>query len=171
MSRRLAAVLLTAAVVSGCGTGLQAQTYKESGRSDGTSTDLESLAIRNLHIEPPTSGTTLAAGSSAVLTGSLVNHGDTPETLTTVSTDVAGAVSFTDNGQSSTSITIPAGGSSTEWTAVLNGLNAPIPAGTYISVTLEFTNAGRTTLHVPMQIGDASLGSREVEQEPYGEGG
>jgi copper(I)-binding protein len=168
---RLAAVVLSAALLSGCGVGLHAQTYKESGRTDGTSTDLEGLAIRNLHIEPPASGNTLPLGAQAVLTGGLVNHTDSADTLESISTDVAGSASFVQDGKAVPSVTVPARGTPGDWRVLLDGLSTPLHAGTYVSVTLTFTNAGRTTLKVPVHIGDGGLGSREVNQEPYGEGG
>ena len=171
MSRRAAAVLLTATVLSGCGTGLQAQTYKETGRSDGASADLEALAIRDLHIEAPTSGTTLAAGSSAVLTGTLVNHGSAQDTLTAVTSDAASTVTLAQDDHPATSIAIPAGGADSTWTATLTGLSAAASAGSYISVTLTFSSAGQTTLQVPVALGNSNLDSREVNQQPYGEGG
>lgn len=168
---RLAAILLSAAVLSGCGTGLQAQTYKETGRSDGTSTNLESLAIRNLHIEPPAADNTHAAGGTATLTGGLINRGSAADTLTSVTTAAAGSVSLVQDGQSVSAVQIPAGGAASAWSAVLEGLTAPARAGSYVAVTLTFTSGGRTTLSVPIHIGDAGLGFREVHQEPYGEGG
>lgn len=175
MSRRAAAALvLSAAVLSGCGVGLHAQTYKETGRSDGTSVDLDSLVIRNLHIEAPASGSTIPAGSDAVLTGSLVNHGQQADTLTSVTSDAATTVSLTETSASAAptgQVAIPAGGAATEWKATLSGLTKDLRAGEYVSVTLSFTNGGQSTLKVPVQTGDAGLENREVDQEPYGSEG
>lgn len=166
MSRRLAAVLLSAAVLSGCSTGLNAQTYKETGRADSTSKDLESLALRNLHIEGPTSDVH-EVGGEARLVGSLVNRGETPDTLISVSSEAAGAITLLDKDQPVASITVDKGRAVSTWTAVLEGLTTTLRPGTYVTVTLTFTNAGRTTLQVPVHIAEGDLEDREVLQEPY----
>ena len=170
LSSRLVAVAASAALLSGCGTGLYAHTYQQTGRSDGTSRDLETLALRNLHILPPASGDTHLPGSDAVLTGALVNKGEQADTLTSVTSPAAATVTLTQAGKPVSIVQIPAGGTAGEWTAVLTGVTEPLRAGTYVSVTLTFTSGGRTTLTVPVRLGDGQSGleDREVHQEPYG---
>jgi len=170
VSRRLAAVLLGAAVLSGCGTGLQAQVYKETGRGDSASADLDSLAIRNLHFEPAAEGNALATGDRAVMTGSFANRGDAQDTLTSISSPAAASVMLLQHGKAVSSIDIPAGGAAGGWTAVLEGVNRPVRAGQYLPVTLTFSRGGRTTLQVPLHISEGDLEGREVNQEPYGHG-
>ena len=174
MSRRpvtAVAVVLSAAVLSACGTGLQAQTYRESGRQDGTNTTLDGVAVRNLYVAPPASGSTIAVADKAVLLGVLVNQGTTSDALVSASTDAAGSATLQENGQPATSIAAPAGGTSTTpWSIVLSGLTAPLQAGRYISVTLVFDKAGRTTVRVPILAGDNGLADRKAAQNPYGEG-
>jgi hypothetical protein len=58
----------------------------------------------------------------------------------------------------------------TNWSIVLHGLTKPLAAGTFISVTLVFEKAPRTTLQVPIRAGDNGLGVRTPLQNPYGEG-
>lgn len=171
LSSRFAAVLLSTALLSACGTGLHAQTYKEQGRTDGTSKDLESVVIRNLHIEPPASGNTHPSGAEAVLTGALINRSEHADTLMSVTSDVAASVSLLQDGKPVPTLSLPASRAVGAWSALLEGLSAPLRAGSYVSVTMTFEGAGRTTLRVPVHIGDAGLGSREVNQEPYGEAG
>ncbi|MCW2543080.1 MAG: hypothetical protein JWM40_632 [Frankiales bacterium] len=178
MSRRAAALVLSAAVLSGCGVGLHAQTYTEKGRQDGSNVDLESILVRNLHIEPAPTGSTIPVGSDAVLTGSIVNRGQAADTLTSVTSDAATSVSLSTTetvprfgGGSPFPLTIPAGGALTDWTATLTGLTKDLRAGEYVTVTLSFTNGGQTTLSVPVHLGDADLANREVDQEPYGSEG
>ncbi len=167
MSRRLAAVLLAAVALSGCGTGLNAQTYKETGRADSTSTNLETLAVRNLHIEGPSASDVHEVGGEARLLGSLVNRGDTADTLISVTSDSAAAVTLTQDDQPASSIAVDKGRAASNWAAVLQGLSTPLRPGTYVTVTLTFTNAGRTTLQVPVHLGEGDLETREVHQEPY----
>lgn len=172
MSRPLtvAAAVLSATVLSACGTGLQAQTYKEIGRQDSARTDLDHLSIRNLYVEGPADDNLLATGKQAVLTGSFVNTGTTDDSLTTLSTDVAGSVALMMDDKSATAIDVPAGGSAGSWTAVLDGLTKDLHAGEYVSVTLTFAHAGRTTLKVPVRAGDNGLKARKPAQDPYSEG-
>jgi copper(I)-binding protein len=181
VSKRVAALLLTSALLSGCGVGLHSQTYKETGRGDSSSVDLESVLVRNLHIEAPLSGSTLAAGSDAVLTGTLASKGKATDTLTSVTTDAATTVvlqpggfgtdpGFPRFGEGSSVVAVPAGGHASEWRAVLQGLTEELRSGEYVSVTLSFRDAGQTTLRVPVHIREGDLENREVIQHPYGEG-
>jgi copper(I)-binding protein len=172
VSRRhltVAVAVLSAAVLSACGTGFQAQTYRETGRQDAASTDLDSIAVRNLHVQAPTSGRTLASGGQAVLTGTFVNTGDTADSLLSITTDVASSVTLMIDGRQVTEVPIPARGTSPAWTAVLDGLTKDLHAGDYVSVTLSFARAGRTTLQAPVRAGNNGLGERPPAQDPYGE--
>lgn len=163
------AAALTAGL-TGCGTGLQAQTYKEKGRQDFASVDLDRLAVRDLHLLAPSNGT-IPAGGSATLVGVVVNRGGATDRLRDVSTDAATGVALQVDGKPATGVALPPGSAASTWTAVLSGLTRPLRAGDYITVTLTFADAGRTTLDVPVQNGDNGLGSRTVDQSPYGEGG
>ncbi|MCU1587192.1 MAG: hypothetical protein JWN31_685 [Frankiales bacterium] len=169
-----AALLLSSALLSGCGVGLHAQTYQETGRGDGTSVDLESVLVRNLHIEPPTTGTEIPAGGDAVLTGTLASRGGATDTLTAVTSDAASTVvvrSSADVGSAGAQpVSVAAGAANSTWSAVLQGLTKPLRSGEYATVTLTFANAGQTTLRVPVHVGDANLANRETVQEPYGAG-
>lgn len=173
-ARTAAAFLLSSALLSGCGVGLEAQTYKETGRGDSTSLDLEGVAIRNLHIEEPLQGTEVAAGDAAVLLGTFVSKGGATDSLTAVTTDAAESVVLATVEQNqavqASSIEVPAGGIANEWGAVLQGLTSPLRSAEYVEVTLTFANAGQTTVRVPVHIGDGGLDTREVLQHPYGEG-
>jgi copper(I)-binding protein len=164
-------VALSAALLSACGTGLHAQTYKESGRQDGGNTALAGVAVRDLHVEAPTTGSTIPTTDPATVTGVLVNTSGTADALVGASTDAAANAALTDNGQPATQVAVPANGvSSSTWAITLTGLTKPLVAGTYISVTLTFDKAGRTTVQVPVRAGDNGLSSRTQEQNPYGEG-
>ena len=171
MSRRPAVVALavSAALLSACGTGLQAQTYKETGRQDGASTDVAQIAVRNLHVTPPLSGSTIGTDEAAVLAGVLVNEGNSDDSLVGASSDAASAAVLEEAGKPVPAVPVPArGSSSTTWSIVLTGLVTDLHAGQYITVTLSFQKAGRTTVQVPVRAGDNGLEGRVVEQDPYG---
>ncbi|MGZ6825292.1 MAG: copper chaperone PCu(A)C [Mycobacteriales bacterium] len=173
MNRRLvtvSTVALSAALLSACGTGLHAQTYKEVGRADGASTNLQALQVRNLHIAPPdTAGGTITG--TATVVGTLVNNGGTADALVSASTDAASSASLTDNGQPATQVAVPANGLAPgTWAITLTGLTQPLRPGSYITMTLVFDKAGRTTLQVPVRAGDNGVSGRDQLQDPYGEG-
>ena len=171
MSRRsTAAVALTAVVLTGCGTGLNPGTYQQNGRQDSAVADLDPLVLRNVHVQGPTDGV-IPAGGEAVLTGTFLNQGSTPDRLRDVSSELATTVTLTLDGQPVTGIPVPPGGAVGTWTAVLSGLTRQVRAGEYIPVTLTFATSGRTTLNVPVQTADNGLADREVAQDPYGEHG
>lgn len=172
MSRRssLVSVGLSAALLSACGTGLEAQTYKETGRSDSGRADLGGLGIRNLHVTPPLSGSSISQDENAVVSGVITNTGDTPDSLTFASSPAAATVTLAEKGDPAAAIPVPAHGrTTTTWSVVMSGLTADLKAGQYVSLTLTFANAGRTTVQIPVRAGDQGLDGREVEQDPYGE--
>lgn len=170
IARSAAALSVSAALLSACGTGLEAQTYKETGRSDSGRVDLGGLGIRNLHVTPPLSGSTIGTDENAVVSGVFTNTSGTPDSLTSVTSPAAATVTLAEKGDPVAAIPVPADGlSSTTWSIVLSGLTAELHAGQYISLTLDFANAGRTTVQVPVRAGDQGLDGRKVEQDPYGE--
>ncbi len=165
----LSVVALSAVLLSACGTGLQAKTYSEVGRQDGARADLGDLSVRNLHVTPPLSGSTIPLGDPAVLQGVLVNTGDSGDALVSATSEVAASAVLQDKGAVVTSVPVPARGTSgTTWSLVLNGLTRDLAAGTYVSVTLTFQKAARVTVQVPVRAGDNGLGDRQAEQDPYG---
>jgi copper(I)-binding protein len=169
-SRLVSAALLSSALLlSGCGTGLQATTYtKELSPRDFDPASVGDLQIRNLGIAPPSSGDTHTAGQTAVLTGAVVNRGTKDDALVAVESSVAGATSLWLNGKTVSEVPVAAGGDAGTWTALLTGLREDLRIGDYVDVTLVFTHAGRLEgAKVPVRIGDTGLGDRDAEQDPY----
>lgn len=165
----LVALSLSAALVSACGTGLEAQTYKERRAYDATHVDLDGLKVRNLALEAVSEADGAPTGGGAILTGVVVNDGTTDDALVDVQTDVANDIQLV-SAAGASQLDIPAGKTSgTQWAVQLSGLTRPVKVGQYVSITLEFAKAGRTTVQVPVRPGDNGLGDREVAQDPYGE--
>lgn len=176
MSRRPAlalAVVLSATLLSGCGVGLHNRTYQEHGREDGAVADIggrSGLAIRNLHVLAPATGSFLGIGSGAQVVGGLVNKGTQDDKLVGATSDVAGAVTLLLGGSPVTDVTVPAlGAADPTWSLQLSGLTRPVHVAEYVGVTLQFARAGRVTLQVPLYAGQNGLGDRTPEQNPYGE--
>lgn len=174
MSRRPVTVLaaaLSALALAGCGTGLQAQTYKESGRQDSARTEQGAIAVRNVYLEAPASGDVLAQGSTAVLHGTFINTGTSDDALVGATSDAATSVQLQLAGQPVTSIPLKAGQpASSDATVLLQGLTRDVHVGEYVTVSLSFQDAGRTQqVQVPLRTGDSGLQDRTPAQDPYGE--
>lgn len=180
MSRRpvrlaaaLAAAPLGLSVLSACGTGLHARTYSEIGRQDGAHANLaglEGIAVRNLYVEPAATGTTLDAGGTAFVTGSLVNNGTTADELLSATSDAAASVTLLQGGTETSAVPIPPLALAPDgWQLRLDNLTHPVLPGTYIEVTLVFAHAGHVDLQVPARAGDNGLTVRTPEQDPYAE--
>jgi copper(I)-binding protein len=167
VSRPVTAVLLSAALLSACGTGLEAQTYKPRTPHDSISAHVGKVAIRNLAIAAPQQGQTLAVGDRAVVTGSFINEDTVPDALVDASSDIAATVVLQTDGQDPTIPIPPLGSSGTTWSLVLDGLTKELRPGQFASLTLVFAKAGRITVSVPVRAGDTGLGERKAEQDPY----
>ncbi len=172
-SPALAAAVLSAAVLSaGCGTGLQAQTYAPRDVAEGTNATAGSLEIRNLGVERGSMGSADPSAAPlplSIVTGVIVNTGSEADALVSATSTAAGSVQLlTPEGDQN--LAIPAGGSTgADWALRLDALPAPLTPGTFITVTLTFAKAPRTTLQVPVRAGDNGLAEREELQDPYAE--
>jgi copper(I)-binding protein len=165
------ALLASAALLTGCGTGLEARTYQEIGREDGAVANVgghTGIQVRNLHVAPPATGGPIEAGSTAFVVGGLVNAASSADALVGGTSDVAGAVQLIVDGTPTTEVAVPAGGAAPQgWALALSGLSQALAPATYVEVTLEFRRAGRVTLQVPVRAGDQGLDQRTPAQDPY----
>lgn len=155
MSRRHVAAavtgLLCLASVAGCATGQHAQTYQPH-TYDYLNVDQGGVAIRNLAVDGPLGGTgAIPAGGTARVTGTLVGQADAGDALTGASSPDADSVALEQGGKPAASIDIPKLGRAGEWAIVLTGTHTALRGGAYVSLTLTFANAGRTTLLVPVR--------------------
>ena len=136
--------------VAGCEAGNNAPTLEYHAAAAGAQTDFNGITITNAFVLGAPSGSTLPAGSSASLFLSLFNDGATDDTLQSIS--AAGAASVTLNGGTvALPSEIPVNLTGPQPSAVLNNLSAPLPSGGYVTVTMQFKNAGPVTLQVPVE--------------------
>ena len=161
--RRAVAAILCVTALSGCATGLQAQTYKARTAGSSSSADVDGLALRGFAIDvDPT--------SAPQLTGIIVNRGTDGDQLVSAATPAASGVQFLSTNGAAV-LDLPAGRTSgTGWALQFDGLAAPLVPGSFVEVTLQFAKAGRTTLSVPVRSRTSSLEGRTPAQDPYHEG-
>lgn len=81
----MAAVL----ALAGCAAGQQAQTVGQKPAIDGVAADVGQLGLRNAGIAAPSTGSSYAAGGTALLQFVLVNNGATADRLVSVTSPIA----------------------------------------------------------------------------------
>lgn len=157
-SRRIVTVLaagLLPLALTACGSGRQPETYNERRTVDAASASLGDLEVRNVHISPPEGDDMeIAVGSDAVLSMSIVNLGEAPDRLVSVSTDIASSIQVLDaDDQPVDKVDVPPLGAvaAGDFTVSLGGLTQALRPGQHADVTVTFVRAGRKTLTVPVQ--------------------
>ncbi len=145
---RVAASACALLVLTGCGTGLRAQTYLEKSTAEATNDAVGFLAVRGFAVLGPTTGTTWPAGSSAPVKITLVNESGEEDRLLSASSPAAASV-----GVVGPPLTVPPLGVSDPASGlVLQGLTRELPGGSYVEVTLSFERNGSKTMLVPVMI-------------------
>lgn len=155
-----------ALLLAGCGTGLHAQTYEEKASLDSSNEAIGELAVRNLAVSAPRTGTMIPQGTDAPMTITVVNEGGQSDTLVSArAPDVASGVDVLGGG----SLEVPAlGTTGTRYSLVLRDLVRPLDTGTYVSITLSFQRNGEKTMLVPVQVtnNDTTLPKNEDYKVP-----
>jgi hypothetical protein len=166
LAAQIVACFAAVLALAGCGAGLVTQTDNQVAAIDGASANLGGIAIRDVSIPYPQDlNGVYPAGSDVPLQLTIVNQGNIPDTLVSVTTSAAGQVLL--QGRTTippgTSVTTPGEtGSSATPTApvspldagllriMLSGTTRPLRAGQNINLTFVFQHAGKATLSVPM---------------------
>jgi len=79
----------SALALSGCSAGQISQTANQAAAVNGNHADVENISLRNVYIVYPDQGYTNVAGGNALLALSIVNNsGETPDELTSITTDL-----------------------------------------------------------------------------------
>ena len=142
----LAALLLLA----GCGSGQRAQTYQERTVAEASNGAVGSIAVRNVAVSAPTTGTTYPVGSSAPVTLTLVNEGAEDDVLMSATTPAASSVRVTGP---SPQLTVPRlGTADPAYSLVLTGLTRELATSQYIELALSFQRNGSATMLVPVRV-------------------
>lgn len=164
--RRLAAPALglaAALLLAGCGSGQKAQTYQEKSVADATNDSVGTIAVRNLAVEGPPTGTVLLQGSDAPMTVTLVNEGGQDDTLVSVTTPAAASVDVV--GPSRTLEVPRLSSTGSAYSLRLRDLTSDIQTGTFIDLTLTFERNGVRTLIVPVQVTPEGVQRKVLDYE------
>jgi hypothetical protein len=151
LPRRLFAAAIAALIpaLAGCEAGANAPTQEWHAPTNGAATVVHGIDIRNVFVLGASPSSSLAAGQSAGLFLALYNNGS-PDRLLSISAP-----------GTATSVRLPGGTvslasgkeillSGPQPKVILTGLTRGLPGGSFISVVMNFQNAGRVTLSVPV---------------------
>lgn len=150
----LVAAVALGATLSGCGVGLNPETYRERPTVDAAIADVGTLALRNASIAaPPRGDEAYPLGGEAPLTLTVVNTADQADALLAVSSTAATTVRLVDaTGAPMSQVPLPKGPTTPEkFSVVLSALAGPLQPGQSIPVTFTFRDSGRTTVLVPVE--------------------
>jgi copper(I)-binding protein len=139
-----------APALAACEAGNGAQTSRPFDPTDGASTVLHNIAIRNVFVlGPPPGGGAIPAGQSAGMFLGLVNNG-APDQLLYV--DAAGTASSVQlpHGAVALAMNQPVLLTGPVPRVTLQKLTRPLSAGQFIPMTLYFQDAGTISLNVPV---------------------
>jgi copper(I)-binding protein len=145
---RAAVVLVAvAALVSGCALSSGGPTPVADTRS--VTADAGDVSVTGAFITSPgTRGYT--AGGTATAQFTMSDSGSQWDTLTSVSTSVAGSVRLLLFDREQDQISVPTGGGAEAASCELIDLDRPLVPGERVALTFQFTNAGALTLDVPV---------------------
>ena len=168
--RLLAASGLLALSLTGCGAGLDAQTYQTRTVGDASNVDLGPLAVRNIAVNAPTGGFTYPAGADARGVFSVADKGTEGDTLLEVTSDAAAEVVVLQDG-APTELEVPPGGSTGEGAGfVLRELTGDLITGEYVTLTFRFERAGTFDVLAPVAT-NGRAGRPALTGEPGSEEG
>ncbi len=151
LPRRLFVTAIAALIpaLAGCEAGTNAPTQQWHAPTNGAATVAHGIDIRDVFVLGAPVNSSLAAGQSAGLFLALYNNGS-PDRLLSISAP-----------GTATSVRLPGGTvslargeeillSGPEPKVILTGLTRELPGGSFISVVMNFQNAGRVALSVPV---------------------
>ena len=148
----LVAACLLPLVLSACGAGHKAETYRERTVADSTNDAVGTLALRGVMVLPPPDGVTYAAGSTAKVALTVVNESDRPDRLLSVTSEAAESVQIVGANGQPASVTVPGLGVAPPFGLTLTGLKRPLRAAQYVTLTFAFETNGTRDLMVPVGL-------------------
>lgn len=161
-SRTLAAAALCGLALTACGSGQQAQVYERRILGGSTNDTIGAIAVRNISVVGPRTGTVLRAGTDAEVVVTFVNDGGEDDELVSASSPVAGSVEV----EGGSSLEVPGLASTgNEYGLRLVDLTEDVATGTYVEMTLSFARNGQKSMLVPVQISPDNVAREEGDYE------
>ena len=158
VSRRTALALgAFALVLTACGSGKDAQVVREHTAINGVNVNLGggTIQVRNVYATPAdTALLTVPAGGALNFHFRVYNQGGAPELMVTNP-----PVTLSGTGVTAGAVTVPAGGGlwvggpSGDLTATIPHVTSDVLVGTYVPLTLSFSDAGNVNITVPVEDG------------------
>ncbi len=148
----LAAAVLAAVALTGCGAGLDAQTYQERNSADSTDTAVGALAVRDIALLAPERGELYEAGDDAEGTITVTNKGDQPDTLLEVTSPDAQDVVVLEDGEPGELEVPPLGSTTDTYSLRVEGLRSDLRPGEYIRMSFRFEESGSVDVLVPVAL-------------------
>jgi copper(I)-binding protein len=153
--RRLATGALaavTAASISACGAGLDAQTYQERNNASSVNATAGDLQLRNIAVEAPPSDEGYEVGDDATVMITVTSRDGEDDRLVEVTSSAAREVVVMAGG-SERPMVVPAGGSTAEAvTLELRGLTRPLRPAEYVDLTFRFADNGPVEVLAPVDV-------------------
>ncbi|MGP4054501.1 hypothetical protein ACTWP6_06700 [Mycobacterium sp. 4D054] len=152
-------------VLSGCGAGQVSQTATQEPAVNGTSGNVGSIALRNVHLRAPQTTDYVQPGTEVELLFVAANaSADVPDKLVKITSDI-GEVTLTGDGAVPVNGSLLVGAPDGQISALESvepadaaeatvELNKPITNGLTYDFTFTFQNAGETTVPVPISAGE-----------------
>ncbi|UXA13028.1 hypothetical protein KXD97_04000 [Mycobacterium sp. SMC-8] len=152
-------------VLSGCGAGQVSQTATQEPAVNGTSGNVGSIALRNVHLRAPQTTDYVQPGTEVELLFVAANaSADVPDKLVKITSDI-GEVILTGDGAVPVNGSLLVGAPDGQISALESvepadaaeatvELNKPITNGLTYDFTFTFQNAGETTVPVPISAGE-----------------
>jgi len=177
--RVLAAVGVAGLALAGCGAGQQAQTSQQVAAVGGASASAGDIAVRNAEIAFPAGlspqGSLYRSGGTAPVELTIVNQGAQTDRLLSASSPAGGTVRISGEQTVAPALALVAGDQgdpaalpgAKKVTIEITGLREDIVGGRVYPLVLNFQNAGRVEIGLPV----ATAETPRVDQRPAGEGG
>ena len=172
-ARLLVVVGLVPALLAGCGSGIEPETYKARQLADAVNASVGQIALGNVYLNPTQDGSPHPPGSDVDGVIALINNGQEEDRLVSVRSDAASSVVMLEGTQEVSSPVIPPGKASAVTGFALKGTTRPLAPASYVTLTLQFEKAGTQDVRVPVSTGFESKRTEKsrVHEEEEAEAG
>lgn len=147
--KRTAATALAAvglAVIAGCGSGLDAQTYDSKAMGNSSDASDGSLAVRHVYVVNPDTEEGYAVGDDAELVLSATTRAGEDDRLVSATSDDAASVTVPDG------LVVPNDGILLDQKLELVDLNRALRGSDFVDLSLTFSSGAVIDMRVPVAV-------------------